>query len=136
MTNIRSLMKLLWCYPYCRNIFILLRRNPNEGPHSMPQQWPEFDTNDRQNLVFGPSVAVESQDEDFRDRMYWWNYIFPELVVPPNYHQKQNRNAVMDSKINYIHHGFFIMLNVKKFSWYYRHTKQAASVCFDRVTCL
>ena len=66
----------------------------------MPLEWPEFETNDRQYLEFGAgAVEVLNQDEDLRDRFYWWNYVFPELTAPPNNRRQGSRHSMMKSSI-------------------------------------
>ena len=63
----------------------------------MNLEWPEFETDE---IEFGAGVVnVLNQDEDLRDRFYWWNYVFSELTVPPSSRREESRYLMMKSSI-------------------------------------
>ena len=57
--------------------------NPNQGPHQVPIEWPEYDPEDGQRyLIESVQPWIEEETTEFIEEMNWYLYDFWPLIRP------------------------------------------------------
>ncbi len=64
------------------NIYLFLHRNPNEGPHLIPTEWPEFTEKEREYMLIGPEAEATTQNGELLGHLDFWNNYFTEIAIP------------------------------------------------------
>ena len=60
-------------------------RNPNSGPHPVSAEWPQYSADTDEYMLFGYDPVSSTQDTGLQDRLYWWNYVYPQIAQVPQY---------------------------------------------------
>ena len=56
-------------------------RNPNDGPMTVPVEWPQFDPETNVRLVESPEPFVENIPEDLMEDLTFWNHFY-DIMIP------------------------------------------------------
>ena len=64
-------------------IYNILYRNPNQGPHPVDVQWPEYDpSGDKEYLIESVTPWLEKETPELIDEMNWYLHEFWPLMRP------------------------------------------------------
>jgi len=71
--------------------------NPNEGPFSVPTEWPEYDEISKQYLVQQPDFYVQSETDEQLERFNFWTQFYDNVrpSTSPKIHKSVERLSML-----------------------------------------